>query len=223
MSCWPLLSSSKILPFYQNSSQDFWLSLRPKKKGETESFVWICNSHWGSLITVLQGLRWSLTVSKASAQRHEKAGGCRVDSYLFSFPPLAQAGGPFPNANSSIYTDGGNRFVSNNLGVMLNRYNSPKGGEIPVPTNLHQSVFHFCKNPGSWAQKRPQEMLPYSIQWIALPITALGWGARGGMGNVPPERNPLSWILNIKRIFLGEWSWGCGVLWRTFLWLERHM
>lgn len=42
------------------------------------------------------------------------------------------------------------------------------------------------------------------------------------MGIVSPERNPLSWILNINRCFLGEWGWRCEVLRRTFLWLEGH-
>lgn len=42
------------------------------------------------------------------------------------------------------------------------------------------------------------------------------------MGNVSPEKSPLSWILNRKRIFLGEWGWGCRVLNRAFLWLECH-
>ena len=71
----------------------------------------------------------------------------RASSYLLSLPPLAHDGGPFCNADSCVYTDGRNRFVSINFEVMLNKCNSPKRGGTPVPTDL----FHLYKNPGNWA------------------------------------------------------------------------
>lgn len=135
-----MLNSSPCHPFpalrfYLSMEQlTGFLNFSPTKKGgKTKNFVWNCKNHWEALIIVLLGLRWLLTVSRASALRHERGEGQSNSSFLSLHHPPAQDGGPLCNANACVYTDVGNRFVLNN------KYNSPKRGETPVPTHLCSS------------------------------------------------------------------------------------
>ena len=145
---------------------------------------------------MLRGLRWSLTVSKPRAPRHEQAGG--GSEHTLPFKPLPQltiqAPSAVPTLAFILMVRTGLYPVA--LKSPLNKHDSPKRGETPVPTDLCSISI---RTPANWAGEESQEILPDSIQWTALPVTVVGWGARAGMGTVSPDRNPLSWILNINR------------------------
>lgn len=98
---------------------------------------------------VLQGLRWSLKVSKPSAARHEQAGGAeRTLTFQASSP--AHDPGPFCSADPCVYTDGADRFVSSSLEVTFKqtRFTKKRGNTGP-----HRSLFYFRKNSGKLGRK----------------------------------------------------------------------
>ena len=168
---------------------------------------------------MLQGLRWSLTVSKASAPRHKQAGGAER---LLTFQASSQAHdpGPFCSAYPCVYTDGGDRFVSSNILVTFKqiRFTKKRGNASP-----YRSLFHSHQNSGKLGMKVISGNMARLNPMDSPSYHSCRVGARGEMGIVSPERNPLSWILNINRRFLGKWGWRCEVLRRTFLWLEGQM
>lgn len=147
---------------------------------------------------MLQGLRWSLTVSKPSAPRHERGGGAeRTLTFQASSP--AQDPGPFCSADPCIYTDGGGRFVSSSLEVTFKqtRFTKKRGNAGP-----YRSLFYFHKNSGKLGRKgisgniarlHPMDSPSYNSCRVG--------GGKGWDGNCFTRQEPLELDLKHQQAF----------------------
>lgn len=146
---------------------------------------------------MLQGLRWSLTVSKPSAPRHERGGGAeRTLTFQASSP--AQDPGPFCSADPCIYTDGGGRFVSSSLEVTFKqtRFTKKRGNAGPYP-----SLFYFHKKSGKLGRKGISGNIARLHPVDSPSYNSCRVGGEGWDGNCFTRQEPLELDLKHQQAF----------------------